>query len=103
MTDLVIRFNDAATHQACSVCGGPACTGTGPHLLRAESRDVVCRKCGRKHAPSLTALLDLAGAAERAGRVGRHTIVPPFTTLLDLARAAENYSAAAPVGYRRAG
>jgi hypothetical protein len=61
-------------------------------LCLAESQDCVCRRCGKQHAPSLTALLDLAGAAERVGRIGRHTVFPPLGALLDLARAAENYT-----------
>jgi hypothetical protein len=52
----------------------------------------VCSECGKKHAPTLAALVDLAGVAERVGRIGRHTLVPPLGALLELARAAENYS-----------
>ena len=57
----------------------------------ADSDDPVCRDCGRKHAPSLAALVHLATEAERIARIGRHTVFPPLTSLLDLARAAENY------------
>jgi len=56
---------------------------------------VVCRSCGKKHAPSLAALLDLERVAQRVGRIRRHTLVPPFEALLDLARAAEVYTASA--------
>ena len=62
----------------------------------------VCDDCGRKHAPSLSALVDLAKVAERVGRIGRHTLVPPMTALLDLARAAENYSTNSTKNHRRA-
>jgi hypothetical protein len=62
----------------------------------------VCRPCGKKHAPSLVALLDLAHVAERVGRIGRHTLVPPMGALLDLARAAESYTDAAPAAARQA-
>jgi hypothetical protein len=65
-------------------------------LALADRPDVVCRDCGKKHAPSLVALLDLAHAAERVGRISRHTVCPPMTALLDLAHAAEGYTAAAP-------
>ena len=47
--------------------------------------------------------MGLADAAERVGRIGRHTVVPPMTALLELARAAENYAHAAPPPRRRAG
>jgi hypothetical protein len=33
-------------------------------LFLADTWDLVCDECGRKHAPLLAALLDLAGAAE---------------------------------------
>ena len=58
-------------------------------------------KCGRKHAPSLVALLDLAHVAERVGRIGRHTLVPPLDALLALARAAEEYTHTGPEPQRR--
>jgi hypothetical protein len=61
----------------------------------AGTTDPVCQNCGRKHAPSLAALVGLADAAERVGRMGRHTVFPPLTALLDLASAAEKYASAA--------
>jgi hypothetical protein len=61
----------------------------------AGTTDPVCQDCGRKHAPSLAALVGLANAAERVGRMGRHTVFPPLTALLDLASAAEKYATAA--------
>jgi hypothetical protein len=51
----------------------------------------------------LAALMSLADAAERVGRIGRHMVVPPMTALLDLARAAEHYVHLAPAPRRRAG
>jgi hypothetical protein len=60
-------------------------------LCVADSSDPVCKDCGRKHAPSLAALVHLATEAERVARIGRHTVFPPLTALLDLARAAETY------------
>ncbi len=44
------------------------------------------------HAPSLAALVNLADAATRIGRIGRHSVFPPLTALLDLASAAEKYA-----------
>jgi hypothetical protein len=53
-------------------------------------------------APELTALIDLAAVAERVGRIGRHTLVPPMAALLDLARAAEQFADARPRSFRQA-
>jgi hypothetical protein len=74
----------------------------GLQLFRADRMAAVCRNCGKAHAPSLTALLDLAGTAERVGRIKRHTLVPPMTALLDLARAAEDYTLSTPPRLRQA-
>jgi len=52
----------------------------------------VCQDCGRCHAPPLAALVNLADAATRIGRIGRHSVFPPLTALLDLASAAEKYA-----------
>ena len=54
----------------------------------------MCAACGRKHAPDLAALVNLASAAERVGRMERNSVFPPLTALLDLASAAERYSTA---------
>jgi hypothetical protein len=101
MTDLVIQFNPSCSTDSCSLCGGHTAGGAGPQLFQADSGDAVCRSCGKKHAPWLVALLDLAGTAQRVGRIGRHTLVPPLTALLDLARAAEDYTLTAPQYYRQ--
>ena len=69
----------------------PTTLATGVHLCVAADGDPVCLDCGRQHAPALAALLHLAGEAERIARIGRHTVFPPLTALLDLARAADNY------------
>ena len=70
----------------------------GTQLVLADSLLPVCDRCGRRHAPSLAALVELANEAERVGRIGRHTVFPPYSALLDLARAADNYTAAVPPG-----
>jgi hypothetical protein len=102
MTDLVIQWRTNGSNDLCTFCWAPAASGGGPQLLLADSCDAVCRGCGKKHAPSLVALLDLARAAERVGRIGRYTVSPPLTALLDLARAAENYTHSAPRRCRQA-
>jgi hypothetical protein len=96
MTDLMIQFHPCESSDSCDLCGRETSSGDGPHLLRADTHNRVCRNCGSKHAPSLVALLDLARTAQRVGRIGHHTLVPPMTALLDLARAAEDYTRAAP-------
>jgi hypothetical protein len=63
----------------------------GPQLFVEDSAGMACRDCGRRHAPSLVGLLDLARTAERIGKIGRHTVAPPMVALLDLARVAEDY------------
>jgi hypothetical protein len=67
----------------------------GNQLVLAETGAPVCADCGRKHAPSLDALVQLASTAERVSKIGRHNVFPPLSALLDLASAAEKYSSAA--------
>src|SRR4051794_35476143 len=92
MTQLILHCKPTPTNGPCSLCGQPTSAPAGTQLVLADSLDPVCPDCGRKHAPALAALVNLAGAAERVGRIGRHTVFPPLTALLDLARAAEDYS-----------
>jgi hypothetical protein len=101
MANLVIQLHGNATHDPCALCGRHTLSGGRPQLVLADTLDVVCRDCGRKHDPSLSSLVDLACAAERVGRIGRHTVIPPMTALLDLAHAAEAYSHARPARYRQ--
>jgi hypothetical protein len=100
MTNLVIECRQNAACDVCVFCGRSADASGGPQLLLAESRDAVCRDCGKKRSPSLVALLDLANVAHQVGRIGRHSVSPPMTSLLALARAAENYTCAAVQGRR---
>jgi hypothetical protein len=103
MTQLVLQLHPQTTSDdRCACCGGPARAAGGPQLSLADRPEVVCRECGKKHAPSLVALLDLARAAERVGRICRHTVCPPMNALLDLAHAAEYYTATAPGRRQRA-
>jgi hypothetical protein len=90
MTQIVLRSQAAADEEPCGFCGRP----TGSQLVVAETAAPVCPECGRRHAPELTALLDLADTARRIGRIGRHSVFPPLGALLDLASAAEKYTAA---------
>ena len=103
MMRLIVQCHPAAEEGDCALCGRPAGAAAGAHLALADGSGPVCQDCARKTEPSLAALMHLAGAAERVGRIGRHTVFPPMTALLELARAAENYAHAAPAPLRRAG
>ncbi len=91
MTNLAIQLPPGCASGPCPLCGRQIESEEGPQLCLADHAQVVCRDCGKKHAPPLVALIDLARTAERVGRMGRHTLSPPMVALLDLARAAENY------------
>jgi hypothetical protein len=92
MAQLAIQFGNSGGNEVCGLCGRRVCAPPGPVLLRPADQAPVCRDCGKKHAPALVALLDLAHVAQRVGHVARHTLVPSLKDLLDLARAAENYN-----------
>jgi hypothetical protein len=84
---------DAHPHSPnCAWCKGPVGSAPGPRLCLAETLAPLCSACTKKHAPALAALADLARVADKVGRIGRHTLVPPMAALLDLARAAEDYA-----------
>ncbi len=51
MTELAIHFIDETSHETCALCGMRTVTGRGPQLFRVHSTEVVCRRCGKKHAP----------------------------------------------------
>jgi hypothetical protein len=91
MCQLVLQNCSTAREDFCGLCGRLTTAAAGVQICVAERSDVVCKDCGRKHAPQLEALAHLAGEAERVARIGRHTVFPPLTALLDLARAADNY------------
>jgi hypothetical protein len=102
MPHCTIRLSDASHAQCCPSCGQHSHPASrGPRLYLETHADPLCRGCGKKLAPAMAALLDLAHTAERIGRRSRHMLTPPMESLLDLARAAENYSDSAPC--RRAG
>ena len=91
MIPLLLQCQAETINEPCGICGRPITTAAGMQLVRADNAVPVCAECGRKHAPSLAALVNLAGAAQRIGRVGRHSVFPPLTALLDLANAAEKF------------
>jgi hypothetical protein len=81
--------------RCCPMCEQAHQGQKGLGLFAEDQEQPMCRTCGKKHAPTMVALLDLAQTAERVGRGCRHLLTPPMESLLDLARAAENYSCTA--------
>jgi hypothetical protein len=92
MMQVVLEYKTEATKQPCGLCGQEMTVSAGMQMVVAGNSAPVCPDCGRQHAPALTALLQLADAATRIGRIGRHSVFPPLTALLDLANAAEKYA-----------
>jgi hypothetical protein len=95
MTPLVLAYQPDSWKGLCGLCATPVVLAEGPRLLLADRRRPVCTCCARRAAPELAALVALAGAAQRVGRINRHTVTPPLSALLELARAAETYSTSA--------
>ncbi len=94
MNTFILRCCPRETKEACGLCGQACSAPPGHQLVLAENDAPVCTACGRQHAPDLAALVNLASAAERIGRIERNSVFPPLTALLDLATAAERYSTA---------
>jgi hypothetical protein len=92
MDSFTIRLVDAAEETCCPKCGATNHGKAGFGLFPHDEDQPVCRSCGKKWAPTMVALLDLALTAERVGKRCRHLLTPPMESLLDLAHAAENYS-----------
>ena len=103
MPHLVIEPRAEGTVCPCALCGQVMALSAGPRLAVADSGRAVCPDCGKRQAPALAALLDLADAAAHVGRIHRHTVFPPMRALLDLARAAEDYTHLTSAPRRKAG
>lgn len=101
MERFTIKVSDEGDNCCCGLCGEFMGSTPGPRL-HLDSGDTVCRRCGKRHAPHLMALVDLAQVAERVGQSCRHLLVPPMEVLLALASAAEDYTAAKPCLHNRA-
>jgi len=49
----------------CALCGKDVVAPRrGPELCELHTGDLVCEECGREHAPTLVAILDLASIAK---------------------------------------
>lgn len=95
MPEFLIRFAGSAGTVTCALCHQLVEMDTGPQLCLTGSEAIVCRSCGRTHAPVLRALLDLAHVACQVGKISRHSRQwVPMETLLQLERAAGDYVAA---------
>jgi hypothetical protein len=103
MTQLLVRFSPSPISGPCASCGQQTTTPAGTQLVLALTQEPVCQGCGRRHDPALAALVQLADEAERVGRIGRHTVVPPYTALLELAQAADNFASTVPAPTREGG
>jgi hypothetical protein len=101
MKTLSIQVRTSRCNDTCAFCHKSMGRTDGPQLYLEDKASPICRSCGKRHAPPLVALLDLAQTAERIGHVGRHSVSVPLTALLDLAGAAEAYSEAATSQRRR--
>jgi hypothetical protein len=91
MAKVVLQCKSTASAGACALCKGSVQVEPGHQLRLADTDEMVCNPCGRKHAPELLALVRLGDSAERVGKIGCHGVFPPMLALLDLARAAEEY------------
>ena len=92
MTPLVIKVVDVPQEGLCVLCGRATEPRRGPQLGTSDRAGAVCRDCGRRSAPALSALLDLAEVSGRVGRISQHTRPGvPMASLLELARASEVY------------
>lgn len=91
MTQVMLQCSSEATNVPCGLCGRLAEAPPGMRFVLADTSAPVCEECARRQAPPLAALVNLANAATRIGRIGRHSVFPPLTALLDLASAAEKY------------
>jgi hypothetical protein len=95
MNSFVIQLHRDDGNDDCAFCHKSMGPIDGPRLYLADQTGAVCRNCGKRRAPALVALLDLALAAQRVGQIGRHSRTLPLAALFDLAGAAENYSQSA--------
>ncbi len=92
MQRFTIQYTTEATESCCPACGMVGAAKKGPRLFPHDSETPICHDCGKRLAPNLVALLDLAHVADKVSRRARHMLTPSMESLLDLARAAENYS-----------
>ncbi len=103
MGKVLLRFSGKRSRGTCGVCDQETIAAPGCQLCLADTGDLVCNPCGRRHAPELFALVDLSDTAERVGRIACFGISPPMVALLQLARAAEEFTRTTTPTIRQAG
>src|SRR5262249_13038377 len=96
MIHLALRHHPDVLKGPCGLCKQSVTQAEGLQLVLVDSHCPVCPGCARKESPALSALLGLASAAERVGKINQHTVSPPLSALLELARAAETYTVMSP-------
>lgn len=92
MMPIVLQPNAEPFEGLCALCQKAVVLEPGLQLCHAERDCPVCVPCGRRCVPALVALQELAHTADYVARIHTHTLMPPLTALLELARAAERYS-----------
>jgi hypothetical protein len=100
MPQLVIKQVAEAASSSCALCAADMNVEAGPQLTTAEQAP-VCGRCGKQHAPSLQALVDLARTAERIGKIAQHTTWLPLKAHLEMAHAAEKFASSLSASQRR--
>jgi hypothetical protein len=103
MLQLALQSRPEGSQECCALCGQAMECTAGNQLRTVDTDAPVCPDCAGKHAPDLAALVQLARTAERVSRSGRNSVFPPLSALLDLASAAEKYTCAVPAPLRKAG
>jgi len=56
--ELRIGYNNVAVNEICPICNNLFSPDIPIDLYMKYTMDVVCRQCGKEHAPELTFLLD---------------------------------------------
>lgn len=92
MVKLVVQWAESARDEVCALCAAASVGEPGLRLCLADGLAAVCSACGRRHAPALGALLELAQVAEQVGRVSAHSrLWVPLEMQLELTRASEMF------------
>src|SRR5438105_2988608 len=76
MQRFTIQYANEPRESCCPACGALNVSRKGPRLFPVDSDEPICRDCGKRLAPNLVALLDLAHVADQVGRRGRHMLTP---------------------------
>ncbi len=103
MPRLFLSSKPVKRDECCGLCEQRLLPTNVHQIVLGDTYEGVCSDCVKRWDPSLAALVELSVAAERIGKIGRHSVFPPMSALPDLSRAAENYSATISEPIRKAG